>query len=66
MRWEYRTETLHAGGFFSGLVDGQKMDDELNRLGAHGWELVSVFDTNKYEGGTLEIVAVFKRSLETP
>ncbi|HEX8371882.1 MAG TPA: DUF4177 domain-containing protein [Chthoniobacterales bacterium] len=64
MRWEYRTETLHAGGFFTGLVDQKKINDDLNRYGAHGWELVNIFDTNRIQGGTLELVAVLKRPLD--
>ena len=64
MQWEYMTTTLLAGGFFTGLVDGCKMKLELNQFGAQGWELVSVFDTNKLQGGTLEVVAILKRPLK--
>ena len=40
------------------------MNLELNQFGAQGWELVSVFDTNKLQGGTLEVVAILKRPLK--
>jgi hypothetical protein len=67
MGWEYRTvvfdfdaEALLSAG---GLFNEQKFHHELNRLGWDGWELVSVFDTNRVQGGTRYVVGVFKRPL---
>jgi hypothetical protein len=63
MKWEYMSVMFSTAGFFvSGQLDGQAFTDRLNDLGAEGWELVSVFDTNNY-GNTLEVVAVLKRPL---
>lgn len=48
-----------------GKINGQELTDELNRLGAKGWELVNVFDTNTSSGSTREVFAVLKRRLDT-
>ena len=63
MKWEYMSVMFSTAGFFlSGDLDGKAFTDRLNELGAEGWELVSVFDTNN-AGSTLEVVAVLKRPL---
>lgn len=63
-RWEYKTIKVEAKGMMGGVVDTDGFDALLNGLGAQGWNLVSVFDTNMVvQGATREIVAVFKRSL---
>jgi hypothetical protein len=65
-RWEYKTIKMEAKGFMGGVVDTDKFDAMLNELGAQGWNLVSVFDTNlAANGASREIVAVFKRSYDT-
>jgi hypothetical protein len=62
MKWEYLTVKFATSGWFlGGILDGQKFNDRLNQLGAQGWELVSVFDTNMAEGQTRDVVAVLKR-----
>jgi hypothetical protein len=67
MNWEYTTQPFDFSGeaFISpgGLFNSQKFNHELNRLGWEGWELVSVFDTNRMNGGTRFVVAVLKRPL---
>jgi hypothetical protein len=56
MGWEYHTQVFDFTGeaFFSqgGLFNEQKFNHDLSRLGWDGWELVSVFDTNRMEGAT--------------
>ncbi|MBA4064618.1 MAG: DUF4177 domain-containing protein [Isosphaera sp.] len=64
MKWEYRTVMIAAEGNWFGTgvnLDGRVFNDKLNELGEDGWELVSVFDTNKLQGRTQDVVAVFKR-----
>ena len=61
MNWEYKTVQLKAKGVMGGLVDQEAFEASLNELGARGWELVNVFDTNYGYGTTRLIVAVFKR-----
>ena len=67
MGWEYQTLAFNFAGeaFISqgGLFNSQKFNHEMNRLGWDGWELVSVFDTNRVQGGTRFVVAVLKRPL---
>jgi hypothetical protein len=60
--WEYKTVFLATKGFLGGKLDPATFERELNVLGRDGWELVSVFDTNQYEGATRDVVAVFKRA----
>ena len=67
MKWEYLTIKFETSGWLlGGILDAQKFNDHLNRLGQQGWELVSVFDTNMGYGQTRDVVAVLKRRLESP
>ena len=63
MKWEYRTLKIGAEhGFLSGTdFDATELASQLNTLGAEGWELVSVFEIEKVQGGTKFVVAVMKR-----
>ena len=61
-KWEYKTVMIKATGWFScGKVDPNVLDERLNALGKDGWELVSAFDTSKYDGETCDVVLIFKR-----
>jgi len=60
-KWEYKTVKIEAKGFLGGVVDTTALDALLNQYGQLGWNLMSVFDTNTYQGASREIVAVFKR-----
>jgi hypothetical protein len=59
--WEYKSVFLKATGFLGGKLDQAGFDRELAARGRDGWELVTVFDENSYEGSTRHVVAVFKR-----
>ena len=60
--WEYKTIKFNSKGFLGGVVDIPTFGAALNDLGAQGWELVSVFDTNTIDDdATQEIVATLKR-----
>ena len=67
MGWEYHNVSFDfsAGTLMTkgGLFNAEEFNNELNRLGWDGWELVSVFDTNRFDGGTRYVVAVLKRPL---
>jgi len=41
-----------TGLLHGGKIDARGMTDRLNQLGNEGWELVSVFATNMWEGRT--------------
>jgi hypothetical protein len=60
-QWEYRTLKYITGGFLGGKVDTEEFEEELNRHGIEGWELVSCFDTNSTQGQSREVIIVFKR-----
>jgi hypothetical protein len=65
MQWDYYTLVLEARlpGLFQagGEIDPEKLDNELNRLGRQGWELVGSFPIAMAEGGTRDVVLIFKR-----
>jgi hypothetical protein len=68
-QWEYRVEVFKnpRGAFTSDMFAGTRgnhpiLHDELNRLGAEGWELVSVSTTVKtVVSNPNELVCIFKR-----
>lgn len=62
MKWEYKTIKISAKGLLGGKFDETEFDRMMNELGAQGWELVAVFDTNQGHGATRDVVAVFKRT----
>ena len=64
MKFEYKL-VKHKIGNWMGSVksDFGDIDNEYNSLGNEGWELVSLMDTNKYQGQSDCIVAVFKRKI---
>ncbi|MDR0858090.1 MAG: DUF4177 domain-containing protein [Oscillospiraceae bacterium] len=62
--WEYRTESFKTDGFLGGNLHTDFFNEELNKLGKDGWELVSCFDTNESGGNTRLVIAVFKRPLK--
>ena len=61
MKWEYMTVLASASGWLGGKIDAQAITNRLNELGREGWELVSAFDTNMYEGLTRDVVLILKR-----
>lgn len=62
--WEYKTIKVNTKGFRGGILETKEFDEELNRLGLSGWELVSTFVTAMDHGTSREAVAVFKRPLQ--
>jgi hypothetical protein len=53
-RWEYRLVTASKGGLLSGGMGG--IENELNRLGAQGFEIYSVTQSSADVGVHLTIV----------
>lgn len=62
-RFEYKTLKTKEKGFWSGKLDTEELELYLNKLGFEGWEMVSSVETNTYQGGTNEIIFVFKREI---
>jgi Domain of unknown function (DUF4177) len=54
MLWEYLTWT----------TDEAKLPSTLNKFGAHGWELVTIYRITRFETKQFEIDLVFKRPLQ--
>lgn len=64
MRWEYEVYVAQVGreGFVvRPELDPSEFKTALNRFGALGWELVTIFDVNMLQGGSKQVVATFKR-----
>lgn len=62
-RYEYKTMYTDAKGFFGGKVDQMQFHNELNVLGAQGWELVSTVATAQSYGSTRWLISIFKRKI---
>ncbi|MCL6613719.1 MAG: DUF4177 domain-containing protein [Firmicutes bacterium] len=62
-RWEYKTLQFGVKGLMGGILDLERFDGELNRMGNDGWELVTCFDTNCGQGASRFVLAVFKRKI---
>lgn len=60
-KFEYCTYIYDTKGFWGGSVDASQFQNELNRLGNEGWELVSSNSTNQSYGSSKSIVCIFKR-----
>lgn len=65
MRWEYKSTRLDFAGFLGSEVHTSTLDQELNRWGAEGWELVN---TNPLTGtrSRMSMLCVFKRPIAAP
>ena len=64
MKFEYKLIKHKVSNWLGGVKsDFSDIDNEYNTLGDKGWELVSIMDTNRYQGQSDFIVAVFKREI---
>ncbi len=64
VKYEYKTLKWETTGWFlGGDIDEVIINDELNRYGALGWELVNVFAVNQGKGASRYVVAVLKKQL---
>jgi len=62
MKWEYKTVKFRTAGFMGGKIDDEQLNNEMNRWGTQGWELVSSFSTSQSFGESRDIVLIFKKS----
>ena len=60
-KWEYISIKVEAKGMTGGIPEVEDFDNELNKCGEEGWELVSCLPTAQVYGQSGEIIAVFKR-----
>lgn len=63
-RFEYKTLFTDAKGALGGKVNQYEYQNELNKLGSQGWELVSAVAAAQSYGSTRWIISVFKRKIE--
>lgn len=62
-KWEYKTIKIDASAKSLFGNKGLNMDQQLNELGADGWELVNLVGTASGGGLSAGAQAVFKRSV---
>ena len=60
-KFEYKVVTFDTKGFWGGTVETRQIEEQLNRLGDDGWEMVSGTSTNQSYGASKSIVCIFKR-----
>ncbi len=59
-KFEYKTHTINKS-FWSGSVNAEEIEVDLNELGEEGWELISVIEENTTKAN--EIIFLFKREI---
>ncbi|WP_435308561.1 DUF4177 domain-containing protein [Sebaldella termitidis] len=60
-KFEYQVLEFGKSTFVT--LDIKNIQPTLNRLGAEGWEVVSMITINFTDGGTRSIVATLKRKI---
>lgn len=60
MRWEYKTIAFKKRRFFTGAIDADALNQQLDGLGRDGWELVSICP-GSFFGAPSGVIAVLKR-----
>ncbi len=62
-QFEYTVLDVPTKGFFGGKVDFAALTAKLNEMGRKGWEVVSMNDTNLYQGGSRTLIIILKREI---
>ncbi|MAJ43465.1 MAG: hypothetical protein CMF96_01805 [Candidatus Marinimicrobia bacterium] len=62
MKFEYKIIINDTKGIFSKKVNKLEIENDYNKYGKDGWELVST-SSNNDAGYTTQIIATFKRKL---
>lgn len=60
-QFEYKVVVYDTTGFWGGNVEQDQLEDQFNRFGSQGWEMVSCTSTNQSYGATKSVVCIFKR-----
>lgn len=68
-KWEYKIFLTDVKGWINKKLD-PKVEENMNIIGIHGWELVSIAPlagntTTAWGAGTGSFVLVFKRQIKT-
>ena len=62
-KWEYKVIEFKARGAMGGLVEINKIEATLNRLGKSGWELTTSYSTSADFGSSRKLVYMLKREV---
>ena len=62
-QFEYKILSTDAKGFLGGKVDNDTFNNELNKLGMQGWELVNTVAMAQSYGSTRWLTSIFKRKI---
>lgn len=63
-KYEYKTLFTDAKGVLGGKLDQNIFQNELNKLGFEGWELISSVASAQSYGSTRWIISIFKRKIQ--
>ncbi len=63
-KYEYKTLTVGAKGFWGGKFNEIEIDNTLNHMVRNGWELVNTTTSNQAFGETRCILFIFKRPID--
>lgn len=55
-KWQYKIVQFSERSFFSGQLKADKVEEELNKLGNQGWELVSLSSQGSMGASTVAIL----------
>ena len=66
VQWEYKSVKVPVQSWMGSDVNTIALDDEFNRLGERGWEMIAAVELSAQGGASREIVAVFKRERSQP
>ncbi len=64
MQFEYKTVVLKEKGVFVTKFNMDSLNEELEKNGKEGWDLVSSFATDLDNNGKKEVILIFKRALD--
>lgn len=57
----YKILSKNDSGWFTTKINFGELEEDLNRLGHEGWDLVTSLDINEYQGGTKKVALILKK-----
>lgn len=62
-KFEYTVLDVPTKGFLNTNIDRETLTETLNELGKKGWEVVSLTDTEMYQGTKRMLIVILKREI---